>query len=122
MRSSGHNIDQLLALGGMVLIGWLLLALFGGICRWIASLFARPYPTPPDSDDEDAAAMKVVTRPVQMPGGQWMQREFVWRPCDAPLQPNNIDVHDTTDPKHDPKTCRHCNQKPGYSGVSYRSN
>ena len=105
---------------GLAITAVLLLLAFvivRGFFRWVSSWFAKPIP---EQVDDDAAAMIVVTRPVAMPGGQWMHRVFKWEPCDAPIQPNNIEVHDVNDPKHNAKTCRHCNQRPGYSGVSYR--
>ena len=102
------------------LVCWFLWWISRGILLAIASLFSRQQPDP---IDEDTEAMKIVSRPVQMPGGQWMAREFVWRPCDAPIEPNSLIVHDRTDPKHR-AVCAECRegQKFRGSGVSYRSN
>jgi hypothetical protein len=101
--------------GTGTVIWWFLRSIFD----WFRG---EPKPEPIDEDEELRQAMEVVTRPRLVVGGQYMHWRCTAEPCDPPMLPNTIDVHDTTDPKHNPKTCRHCNRKPGYSGVSYRSN
>jgi hypothetical protein len=100
-----------------VLLVWFVVALLRGIFRWIFGGNSAEMPP-----DEWQVAVQTISRPQQMPDGRWMQAELAWKPCDAPVQPNSLEVHDTKAPGHDPKTCKHCKPSKGYSGVSYRAN
>lgn len=98
---------------------WGVYVVGASILRWIFGLFTREEIQPIDEWDK---AMIIVTQPQQMPGGKWMRQTTRWEECDAPMLPNNLQVHDTSDPRHDARTCKHCQPLKGYSGVSYRSN
>ena len=111
------------------IIAYAMLVLFiGAICSWawraFASLFTRaPAPEIPDEEAQRwRDAKQLLSQPRQRVDGSWERARIVWEACDAPMPPNTLEVHDVNAPEHDRKTCRHCNQKPGYSGVSYRSN
>jgi hypothetical protein len=96
----------------MWFLTWFALA----ICRGIKRLFTREVVMP----DPWENAVRIVTQPQRMPDGRWMSAELTWKPCDAPIAPNTLDVHDRNAPGHDAKTCPHCKPAKGYSGVSYR--
>jgi hypothetical protein len=99
-----------------VLIVWVIVAGLRGVFRWIFGGNSAPE-MPPNQWEQ---AVQTISQPQQMPDGRWMQAELAWKPCDAPIGPNTLDVHDTSDPRHNPKTCPHCRPLKGYSGVSFR--
>ena len=69
------------------------------------------------------AAKKLLETPRQVVGtNEWVHTVCETRVCPAPMAANNLDVHDRNAPGHDAKKCKHCQARPGFSGVSYRSN
>lgn len=103
----------IMAWGVFAFVGWIV----GGIRRLLS---------PAAAVDQQAldweAVRRITASPVQLPDGTWQQAVFTWKPCDPPMLPNNLEVHNPKEPGHDHKNCKHCNAKPGYSGVSFRPN
>jgi hypothetical protein len=113
---SGVEAFAMLVLS-MVIV-WFVVAALRGIFGWIFGGNSAPEMPP----DEWQIAVQTISRPQRMPDGRWMQAELAWKPCDAPVEPNSLEVHDRNAPGHDAKTCPHCKPAGGYSGVSYRAN
>jgi hypothetical protein len=110
------------ALGVLLVIGTA--ASLAIVMRWFGEAVRdrlRPAPEPPMPVDPWGVVNVALQSPQQMPDGTWQQAALVWKPCDAPMVSNNVDIHDVTDPKHNSKTCSVCQHSPTYSGVSYRT-
>lgn len=97
-------------------VSWGIIAIFSAIFRAIGRLFSQPEPPP---DPWQQVKQTLATQLQYFPDGRCMRAELKWVECDPPMAPNNLEVHNTMDPNHNPKTCKHCNQKPRYSGVSH---
>lgn len=112
------NSNNIIVVVSLTIVGWFLL----GILRWIGRLFTRA-PVPVDQQALDwEAVRRITTTPVLLPDGTWQMPQLAWKPCDAPMLANNLEVHDPRAPGHDRANCKHCNAKPNHSGVSYRPN
>lgn len=114
------TLGLLLAGGIALLVLWAIIAAL----NWFASLFARkkPMEIPPEAELENALQIAGTPRPV-LGTSQWMHYECKPVFCDPPRQFVEPYVHDTTDPKHNRKTCPVCNERPTYSGANMtRSN
>lgn len=108
-------MGAVVVLGCIAFLAWFLWCIF----RWIDDLISRREPQPlPDLE----AAKKLLETPRQVTGtNEWVRTKCETEVCAAPMAANNLDVHDRNAPGHDPKKCKHCNVKPGHSGISYRS-
>jgi hypothetical protein len=111
-----NGVEAFCMLAVSVLIVWGIVASLRWVFGWIFGGNSAPEIPP----DEWQQAVQVISRPQRMPDGRWMQAELTWKPCDAPVASNNLEVHDRNAPGHDAKTCPHCKPAKGYSGVSYR--
>lgn len=116
MQHSG-NWDQLII--GTVLCA-LLIAGLGWLFDKLKAMIARSPVEPIDDNTEVEWALAILARPRRVAGNQYMNWRCIAQPCDAPRQPNNILVHDPSDPNHNPRTCAFCNERPHFSGASSR--
>lgn len=112
-HTTGEIICAAIAFG----IVWLFVM---AIVRTIERVF-RTEPAP-IVDEEQQHFDRVKAAKKQLPDGSWVSPKIEWSPCDAPMAPNDLTVHDRSAPGHDPKTCPDCKPTRRYSGVSYRAN
>lgn len=120
MRGNEDAVMQLAVIGSLVFCAWICSAIVQWIWRGIFPRKAEQEVVDVDAQEWETVA-RVTSQPRQRPDGSWERAAIKWETCDGPQRPNDLHVHDTTDPSHNPKTCKHCQQKPGYSGVSFRS-
>lgn len=111
-------------LEAMLVLGLCALLLWGiwSILAWLWSrFFSAPKPLELAPEEELARALKIAREPRPVFGtGQWMAYRCEPVFVDAPVQRGEIEVHDPTAPNHNRKTCKFCNERPNYSGASYR--
>jgi len=117
MRDSGDKIELLMAFGGVMLFVWFCVA----VLRWIwRALFTRPALVAEQSEIDAARKLLETPRPV-VGGSEWMRYRCTPEMCEAPVMRTELQIHDTQAPGHDYRTCEVCQERPRYSGASYRS-
>lgn len=109
---------------GEIILGGIAALILGTFIYAVLQVIDRIFRGKPQQEmqpDLIAESLRVVSTPMQLPGGRWGHYETKLVECAPPMASNNLEVHDVRDPAHNPKTCKTCLQRPNYSGVSYRA-
>ena len=114
-HSDGETLGAIIAGSVVLLFLYAVVKAF----NWIFSPSKAEEPQP----DIVGEALRVVSTPMQLPGGRFGFYETTLKECPAPITQGELIVHDRTNPQH-VANCLECRDGRKFrgSGVSWRSN
>lgn len=117
MRAQAHQWSN-----GELVLGAIACAVVWLFLYAILRAFERKKPEEMQADIV-AESLRVVSTPMQLPGGRWGMYKTELVECAAPMKQGELVVHDKSNPSH-VANCAECREGRKFrgSGVSFRSN